>query len=207
MQIRSESFEYGKPIPSAFAAGTPEGFGPNRNPHLAWSETPEGTRSFALLCIDPDVPTVGEMVNKEGVEIPADQPRTEFFHWAAVDIPADFTEIAEGAASEGVTKGGKRTPEGLGGARQGLNDYTKWFDGDPDLGGDWLGYDGPYPPANDLRLHRYFFRVFALDVETLDIPDRFAGPDVLAAIQGHVLAEASYYGSYTLNPTLSGAAS
>ena len=57
--------------------------------------------------------------------------------------------------------------------RQGLNDYTGWFAGDAQMGGDYYGYDGPYPPFNDLRGHRYFFRLFALDVGTLDLPARF----------------------------------
>jgi Raf kinase inhibitor-like YbhB/YbcL family protein len=67
------------------------------------------------------------------------------------------------------------------------------------MGGDYLGYDGPYPPAHDLRLHRYFFRVFALDVERLDLPARFDAGDVFRAMHGHVLAEAATYGTYSLN--------
>ena len=57
MQVHSESFERGRPIPAEFAAGTPDGFGGNRNPHVAWSDAPAGTRSFVLLCIDTDAPT------------------------------------------------------------------------------------------------------------------------------------------------------
>ena len=72
--------------------------------------------------------------------------------------------------------------------------------GDADMGGDYLGYDGPYPPANDLRMHRYFFRLFALDLARLDVPDRFTAADVHRAMHGHVLAEAAIYGTYSLNP-------
>ena len=72
--------------------------------------------------------------------------------------------------------------------------------GDTDLAGDWFGYDGPYPPPNDLRTHRYFFRLFALDVARLELPARFTAGDVLRAIQGHVLAEASVWGTYALHP-------
>lgn len=199
MRIRSDSFKHGRTLPDAFAMGTPDGFGANRNPHLAWDEAPEGTRSFVLMCVDPDVPTVAGMVGKEGVEIPVHQPRTEFIHWVMVDIPAHVREIAEGAASDGISKGGKRDPAGPAGARQGLNDYTGWFQGDPEMGGDWLGYDGPYPPGNDLRMHRYFFRVFALDVERLDLPERFTAADAHRAMHGHVLAEAATYANYSLN--------
>ena len=70
MRIHSDSFENGKPIPPEFAMGAPGGFGGNRNPHLAWDDVPEGTRSFALLCIDPDAPTVAETVGRDDMDIP-----------------------------------------------------------------------------------------------------------------------------------------
>ena len=200
MRLHSDSFEQGQPIASTFAVGAPDGFGDNRNPHLAWDDVPAGTRSFALLCLDPDAPTDPSLAGKDGVEIPVEHPRGTFVHWAVVDLPADLRTIAEGSASDGVTKGGKRNPPGPDGARQGLNDYTGWFAGDPDLAGDWFGYDGPYPPPNDLRTHRYFFRLFALDVATLDVPERFTANDVLRAVQGHVLAETTTWGSYALHP-------
>ena len=115
-------------------------------------------------------------------------------------MPLDLREIAEGSSSDGLTRGGKQSPPGPDGARQGRNDYTGWFASDPDLAGDWFGYDGPYPPPNDLRTHRYFFRLFALDVATLDLPDGFDAAALLRAIQGHVLAEATTWGSYALHP-------
>ena len=200
MKLHSDSFGHGKPIPSTFAMGAPEGFGGNRNPQLAWSDAPDGTRSFALLCIDPDVPTVKSMVGKAGVEIPVDQPRTDFTHWVMADIPADVRAIAEGAWSNGAIAGGKHEPRGPHAARHGLNDYTGWFAGDATMGGDYFGYDGPFPPSNDLRMHRYFFRLFALDVAGLDLPERFGANDALRAMQGHVLVEALTYATYSLHP-------
>lgn len=202
MRLRSDSFGHGEPIPADFAMGAPDGFGGNRNPHLAWDDVPEGTRSFALLCIDTDAPTDPALVAGEA-PIPVDHPRGDFVHWAVADIPAGVRTIAAGAASDGVTKHGKPAGgiEGIGG-RQGLNDYTGWFAGDAGMAGDYHGYDGPYPPAHDLRTHRYFFRVFALDVETLALPDRFTAADVFRAMHGHTLAEAAEYGTYTLNPSL-----
>jgi len=202
MRIWSDSFEHRGRIPAEFAMGRPDGFAPNRNPHLAWDGVPDGTRSFALLCIDPDAPTVPETVGRQDLQIPVEQPRAEFVHWAMADIPADVRQIAAGSCSDGVTAKGKRQPPGPAGARQGLNDYTDWFAGDADMGGDYFGYDGPYPPFNDLRVHRYFFRLFALDVDRLELPERFTAADVLRAMQGHVLAEAVLYGTYTLNPQL-----
>ena len=208
MHVTSDSFQHRQRLPGEFAAGVRTGddvgFGPNRNPHLRWDDVPAGTRSFALLCIDPDVPTVPDMVGKPGVEIPVDQPRCDFTHWAMVDIPADVREIAAGACSDGIVAHGKAEPAGPAGSRQGLNDYTGWFAGDAAMRGDWHGFDGPFPPPNDLRLHRYFFRVFALDVERLDVPARFTAADVLRAMHGHVLAEAATYGTYSLNPGVKG---
>ena len=203
MKLWSDSFENRQAIPDRCAFGRPgDGGQPmalsgNCNPHLSWSDAPEGTRSFALVLIDPDVPSVFDDVNKAGRTIPADLPRQDFHHWALVDIAPAIREIAEGALSAAVTTGGKRNPPGPAGSRQGLNDYGG-FMGD----GDYFGYDGPCPPWNDALVHRYFFRLYALDVATLDLPGRFGGRDVLRAIRGHVLAETAIHGSYTLNPAL-----
>ena len=72
------------------------------------------------------------------------------------------------------------------------------------MGGDYFGYDGPYPPSNDLRLHRYFFRLFALDVARLAVPERFTAANVFRAMDGHVLTEAATWGTYSLNPGVTG---
>ncbi len=71
------------------------------------------------------------------------------------DIPATVQEIAAGSCSDGFVVKGKPAPAGPAGSRQGLNDFTGWFAGNPDMAGDYLGYDGPYPPFNDERMHRY----------------------------------------------------
>ena len=204
MQLGSASFELRGRIPAEFAMGAADGFGGNRNPQLHWDDVPAGTRSFALLCIDTDAPTDPSTVGRDDLKIPVEQPRAEFVHWAMADLPADLREIPAGSCSDGVTARGKPSPPGPGGARQGLNDYTGWFAGDATMRGDYRGYDGPYPPFNDLRLHRYFFRLFALDVAHLPLPDRFTAADVFAAMHGHVLAEASTWGTYSLNPDVRG---
>ena len=200
MKIRSDSFEHGKPIPPEFAMGarhSADGFGGNRNPHLAWEDAPAGTRGFALLCIDTDAPTDGALVADASNPIPVDHPRGDFVHWVIANLPASTTELAAGSCSNGVTPHGKGPCQGEG-ARQGLNDYTGWFAGNADMSGNYHGYDGPYPPAHDLRVHRYFFRVFALDSETLDLPSPFTAGDVFHSMHGHVLAETSTYGTYSL---------
>ena len=68
------------------------------------------------------------------------------------------------------------------------------------MGGQYGGYDGPWPPFNDELVHRYVFTLYALDVENLELTGNFGGPEVLKAIEGHVLAESSITGLYTLNP-------
>ena len=204
MRIWSDSFKPRGPIPTEFAMGQADGFARNRNPHLAWDEVPEGTRSFALLCIDSDAPTVAETVGRDDLEIPVEQPRAEFVHWTMVDMPADLRVIAAGSCSDGVTAHGKQHPPGPDGARQGRNDYTGWFANDDTMRGDYLGYDGPYPPFNDLRLHRYFFRLFALRSEKLDLPEGFTAADVFHALQPHEITEAAIYGTYSLNPAVKG---
>lgn len=198
MKIQSNSFEHGKPIPAEFAMGTPDGFGGNRNPQLAWEGVPTGTKSFLLLCIDSDAPTDGALVADETTPIPVAHPRGEFVHWVVAEISPSTREIPAGSCSDGVTKGGKSGGQDSGG-RRGLNDYTGWFAGDVAMAGQYFGYDGPYPPAHDLREHRYFFRLFALDVETLALPEAFTAGDVFKAMHGHVLAEAATYGTYSLH--------
>ncbi|ARO68328.1 phosphatidylethanolamine-binding protein [Xylella fastidiosa subsp. pauca] len=200
MHLISNDFKNGQSIPLECAAGQTDGFAPNRNPHLAWDDVPENTRSFALLCIDPDVPSIPETIGRTDMEITVTQPRIDFVHWVMADLSADLRMIAHGSCSDGFVVSGKTMPPGPAGTRQGLNDYTKFFANTPEMAGDYYGYDGPYPPFNDLRIHRYLFRLFALDLERLPLPQHFDGPALLRAIQGHVLTEAALYGTYTLNP-------
>jgi Raf kinase inhibitor-like YbhB/YbcL family protein len=69
--------------------------GADRSPQLAWSEIPVDTRSFALVCDDPDA------------------PRGTWVHWVLFNLPADAIELAAGVP---------RAPELPSGARQGIND-------------------------------------------------------------------------------------
>jgi len=204
MQLRSDSFNDGDflPIQYAFGKRSAEGqidLSDNRNPHLAWSNLPEGTKSIAILCIDSDVPTKPDDVNQVGRVVPADLPRADFSHWVLVDLAPDAT-VAEGAFCDGITVKGKIGPEGPRGSRQGINDYTGWFAADPDMAGDYYGYDGPCPPFNDSIVHHYRFTVYALDVDRLAVDGRFTAGDVVSAIEGHVLGEASTVAKYTINP-------
>src|SRR5882757_8487256 len=152
MKLWSDSWINGERIPTRFAAGKPDPqggvtFSDNLSPHLAWSEVPAGTQSFALICHDFDVPSRGDDVNQTDREVPADLPRVDFFHWVMVDLPASTGELKEGEFSRGFTSHGKPGPQ-IGAARHGLNDYTGWFAADPDMAGNYFGYDGPFPPFN-----------------------------------------------------------
>ena len=203
MQLRSDAFKDGEFIPPEYAFGKTSAEGKidlsdNKSPHLAWSELPDGTKSIAILCIDGDVPTKPDDVNQEGRMVPADLPRTDFSHWVVVDVAPDAT-IEAGAFSDGVTAKGKDGPEGPQGTRQGINDYTGWFAGDPDMAGDYFGYDGPCPPFNDSIVHHYRFTAYALDVERAPVDGKFTAADVLAAIEGHVLDQATIVCKYKIN--------
>lgn len=209
MQLTSNSFDDGQRIPGDFAFCLPDPahhvcLGRNRNPHLAWIDAPAGTKSFVVLCHDPDVPSQGDDVNQEGRTVPASLPRVDFFHWVLVDLPATVNAIGEGEFSQTVTPRGKAGPNAPHGTRQGINNYTDWFASDHDMSGDYYGYDGPCPPWNDEIVHHYVFTVYALDIEKLPLEGKFGGPEVRAAIAGHVLAEASLTGTYSLNPAVAG---
>ncbi len=175
----------------------------NLNPDFTWSDAPVGTKSFALVMVDVDVPTKADDVNQIDREVPADLLRTDFYHWTLIDIPADVDSIAEGEFSNIVTPKGKAGPlAGKGDIRHGLNNYTEWFANDHDMQGEYFGYDGPCPPFNDAIPHRYYFTLYALDVEKLSVEGNFTGPDVLKAMEGHILAQATLVGTYSLNPRL-----
>jgi Raf kinase inhibitor-like YbhB/YbcL family protein len=207
MKLTSTSFNEGDKIPGDFSFCTPDPahhvcLGKNLNPQLSWSGKPAETRSFALICHDPDVPSQGDDVNQEGRSVPASLPRVDFFHWVLIDLPATMDEIGQGEFSDEVTPRGKPGPATLHGARQGINDYTGWFAGDNDMRGDYYGYDGPCPPWNDEVRHRYVFTLFALDVDALPLDGKFTGQHVREAMKGHILDQASLTGTYWLNPAI-----
>ena len=206
MKLVVPSFPDGSPVPGEFAFCVPadEGhatFGPNRSPSLQWSGVPAEAESLAVVVVDPDVPSVPDDVNQEGRTVPRDLPRVDFYHWVLVDIPVDMDGLAEGIDSDGVTPGGK-APGPTGHGVRGVNNYTDWFAGDEQMAGDYAGYDGPCPPWNDELLHHYRFTLYALDVPSLGLSGSFGGPDAIAAMEGHVLAQSTWTGTYTLNPSL-----
>jgi phosphatidylethanolamine-binding protein (PEBP) family uncharacterized protein len=210
MKLESRSWDNGERIPARFAAGRPDGAGratlsDNVNPHLAWSDLPAGTRSLVLICHDFDVPAGlagAPGINHPERELAVDAPRTDFFHWVLVDLPPTPSEIVEGQFSSGFVPRGKAGPDAAGGVRQGLNSYTDWFAGDPAMAGSYFGYDGPFPPWNDLLVHHYVFTLYAVSLPRLPLEGVFTGPQVRRQLAGRVLGEATFSGTYTLNQRL-----
>jgi Raf kinase inhibitor-like YbhB/YbcL family protein len=203
MKLTSQSLQANETIPPAHAMGVLGADGPvpgpNRSPHLAWSGAPEGTRSFVVVAVDVSAPSSAEDANKTDRSIGYDFPRAPFYHWALTDIPPSVRSLGEGVDSEGLTPKGKKPGTTDHGVR-GINSYREWFGSDPDMGGDYGGYDGPWPPFNDERVHQYQFMVYALDVAHLEVPPNFSAADAVTALEGHVLAQATLIGHYSLNP-------
>lgn len=211
MKLWSDSFKDGTIIPGQFAFGiidpvTHVALSGNKNPHLAWNDVPGEAKSLVLICHDRDVPSRGDDVNQEDKKVPADLPRVDFFHWVLIDLPPNLAAIQAGEFSDGIQPRGKPGPEiashATTGARHGLNDYTGWFAGDPDMAGDYFGYDGPCPPWNDSIMHHYVFTLYALNIARLPVDGKFTGAQVREAMHKHLLAEASFVGVYSLNPAI-----
>ena len=80
MKVASASFADGGVIPPQFAFCAPDArthatLSKNVSPQLSWSDIPAGTKSFAIICHDPDVPSKGDDVNQEGRLVPMSLPR------------------------------------------------------------------------------------------------------------------------------------
>ncbi len=195
--VKVSDVKNGRAIPDQYAFCTLDGKNKtkdsqNMSPAIGWSGAPENARSFVILMVDKDVPKTFELANQPDKTIPYDFPRQDFYHWVLVDVPAAMVGIAKAKASNGKVPGGKplgRVAYGI----NGQNDYATFMDGT------FGGYDGPCPPWNDERMHHYHFMVYALDVETLGLSGKFNGRDVMAAMQGHVLAKGELMGTYTNN--------
>lgn len=102
-----------------------------------------------------------------------DAPSGVFHHWACYDIPAHHTGLVEGAGQ----------PEPFEDFRHGVNDFGE------------LGYGGPCPPRGH-GLHRYRFRLLALDCPELSIRTHPNCVEVENAARPHLLSEARLVGLY-----------
>jgi len=99
-----------------------------------------------------------------------------FVHWVIYDIPATLSALPENVP--------KQPQAQINGAivKQGENDF----------GG--FGYGGPEPPPNER--HRYRFTVYALSVDTLDLPAGATFRQVMQAMEGRILAQATLTGIF-----------
>ena len=130
--------------------------GGNTSPQVSWSGAPEGTQSYVVSVFDPDAPTP-----------------SGFWHWTLVDVPADVTSLAAGAASGDLP----------GNAFHVRND-----------GGE-KGFMGAAPPEGDVP-HRYYLVVHAVSERTLGV-DADASPTVVAFnLAFKTLGRAVIHGTY-----------
>ena len=102
-----------------------------------------------------------------------DAPMGTWVHWVLYGLSPDTLEISENIPDD---------KEVLGGAKHGVNDFHKY------------GYGGPCPPGGT---HRYFFKLYAVDTEVVDLDPDATKDEVLVAIKGHVLAEGQLMGRYS----------
>ena len=152
----------------------------NASPYLGWEGAPEGTQSYAIVAEDVDA--------EEG----------EFAHWLIWGIPADLTELSAGASGSGGLPPG---------SVEGVNGFES------------TGWRGPCPPprvigstsvsagvnrvtpSTGIRSHLYLISVYALDTQ-LELDSSAEMPDLLRAIDGHILAggtlETKYISSVTI---------
>lgn len=128
-----------------------------------------GNRSPQLDWTDPPDGTESFVLIMED----PDAPSPTFRHWTVYDIPRNRRHFAPARSSAANTES----------LPHAFNDFGN------------LHYDGPQPPENDPP-HSYRFRLAALDVATLDMPDQPYASDVWDAARDHILAEAELVGTY-----------
>lgn len=100
LSVTSESFDDGGMIGLEYVHASAAG--KNRSPQLSWSGAPEGTKSFAITCFDPDAPT-----------------GSGYWHWLAWGIPASVTSLAESAGTDHPPAGGRSGYTDFGAANYG----------------------------------------------------------------------------------------
>ena len=171
LTLSTTAFEPGAALPAEHSC-----FGDNLSPALEWSGVPEAAQSLLLLLYDRDAGANRGASTSLG-----------FAHWIVYNIPLGTTGYAEGLPAGEVLADG---------ALQGTNDFAPFRTaGEAFSGGapvKLVGYDGPCPPGGE---HRYQFQLYALDIR-LDLPAAATMSQVLEAMEGHVLADASVIGLF-----------
>lgn len=198
LHVTLSGLEAGGALPVSAAFCAPPSVKPAEHdisPAVSWTPGPAGTKSYILIMTDLDVPADLSLMNKPGVVIPIDERRVPFIHWVLIDIPASVTHLDRGEESAGFVPGPRPTGPTDHGVR-GANVYSRFYPKGSPLAGPRGGYDGPCPPTNDLKAHRYLTRVYALDIKTLGLSGVFFGDAVEARLPGHVLAVGETQASY-----------
>lgn len=101
-----------------------------------------------------------------------DAPMGTWVHWVIYNIPADKSELQENFPTDAELSDGT------------LNGKNSW---------PRLGYGGPCPPSGT---HRYYFKLYALDTR-LDLESGATKEQLLSAMEGHILDQAEYMGTYS----------
>jgi Raf kinase inhibitor-like YbhB/YbcL family protein len=169
MWLTSPAFTDGGKLPKDYTAD-----GKKSSPPLSWGEVPEGTKCFALLMVDPDIPEQYKGNFPEG-----------FLHWALMDVPVETMSLAEGAASAGG-----QLPSG---AKMLQNHFAAM--NMPELA--WC-YGPPWPPdaGPEGKGHGYKFTVYALSTPHLPLSDEADFAAILKGAKDAALAEATIVGYY-----------
>ncbi|MGA3293792.1 MAG: YbhB/YbcL family Raf kinase inhibitor-like protein [Candidatus Acidiferrales bacterium] len=118
----------------------------------------------------PDPPT--ETKSLAVIVDDPDAPTGTWVHWVLYDLPAGTHELPEGTPKDRSLPGG---------AQQGRNDFGK------------IGYNGPCPPRG--TVHRYFFKVYALNSKT-GLDPGATKSQLERAMKGHILAQAELIGKF-----------
>jgi Raf kinase inhibitor-like YbhB/YbcL family protein len=160
-KLSSPSFQNNQPMPAKYT-----GEGQDASPALKWEGAPPATKSFALICDDPDA------------------PGGSWVHWVIYNISAPQQALPEGVSKAESVRWEISDASGsaAGAARQGMNDFGK------------VGYGGPMPPRGH-GVHHYHFRLFALDTE-LKLAPRVTRKQLESAMKGHVVAQTELVGTY-----------
>jgi Raf kinase inhibitor-like YbhB/YbcL family protein len=128
--------------------------GKNLSPEIHWKDAPKDTKSFAITVYDPKAPT-----------------GSGWWHWVAVNIPANTTSLVQGWKPTGAAQGVEAT-----------NDYGT------------AGYGGPCPPPGSP--HPYTFTLHALKEASIDVPAGATNAVVRFMIEAATIKKASFTAFY-----------
>jgi len=131
-------------------------------------EGPDTSPPLAWSGVPPSAKSLALIVDDPDAPDPK-APKTTWVHWVLYDVPSGTSSLAEGAS--------RSLPSGT---RDGLNDWRR------------TGYGGPCPP---IGRHRYFFKLYALDIVLPDL-SKPSKAELLKAMEGHVVGTAEFVGTY-----------